>query len=144
MTAPACKGTGSNDHGKPLIIFDGHCSLCSVSAEFVVRRDHTAKFLLTTAQSPTGRQSYLSNGLDPDAMTTMIVIEDGVAHTQSDAVLRVLATLGWPWRAAAVARIVPRGLRDIIYRWLVRNRYRLMKRRDTCWLPDAALRDRVL
>ena len=128
----------------PLIVFDGLCGLCSASAEFVLRRDRRAHFLLSTAQSPAGRAAYLAHQLDPDAMTTMVVVENGKAHTESDAVLKVLTGLGWPWRAAGIAHIVPRFIRNPVNRWVARNRYRWVKRRETCWLPGEAMRDRVV
>jgi predicted DCC family thiol-disulfide oxidoreductase YuxK len=64
--------------------------------------------------------------------------------TDSDAVIAIWRGLGWPWRLAALARLVPRALRDPVYRWVARNRYRLFGRRRTCWLPDPSLRDRLL
>ena len=130
------------DH--PVIVFDGKCILCSTSAEFVLRWDRHKRFRFTTAQSPIGRQYYVDNGLDPDAMATMIVVARGRAHIQSDAILTILDELGWPWRIATVARIVPRALRDRAYRWIARNRIRWIGTRETCWLPDARYRDRVL
>ena len=130
--------------GPPLIIFDGVCVMCSAWARFVMRHDTRRLFLLTTAQSPTGRATYLRHALDPDAMETMIVAIDGHAHIRSDAILAVLSRLGWPWRAAVVMRIVPRPLRDAGYRWVARNRYRWFGKRDTCWLPDASTADRMV
>ncbi len=62
----------------------------------------------------------------------------------SDAVLRIYEGLGWPWRVAALARLVPRPLRDPVYRLVARNRYRLFGRRETCWLPSAEEADRIL
>lgn len=62
----------------------------------------------------------------------------------SDAVLAIYEGLGWPWRAAALLRVVPRVLRDPMYRLVARNRYRLFGRRDTCWRPGPADADRLL
>ena len=62
----------------------------------------------------------------------------------SDAVLYIYGWLGWPWRALTIARLLPRPLRDSAYRWVARNRYRLFGKRDHCWVPDAADRERLL
>ena len=58
--------------------------------------------------------------------------------------IAIAAGLGWPWRAAAAAKLVPRALRDPLYRWIARNRYRWFGRRETCWRPDPADADRML
>ena len=133
-----------NMNAKPLIIFDGECALCSASVEFVIARDRRCRFRLTTAQSPVGRQAYVDHDLDPDAMATMIVIADGRAHTESEAILAMLQRLGWPWRAAVALRVVPPSLRNRAYRWIARNRYRWVPRRETCWTPAPEVRDRVV
>jgi predicted DCC family thiol-disulfide oxidoreductase YuxK len=71
-------------------------------------------------------------------------VEGDRVRRDSDAILAIWAGLGWPWRAGAMFRLVPRLLRDPVYRWVARNRYRLFGRRNTCWLPDPAFRDRML
>jgi len=109
--------------------------LCSTSMAFVIRHDRGHIFRLVPAQSQLGRAAYIDHGLDPDALTTMIVIADGRARTESDAALYVLSALGWPWRAAAVGRVVPRVARDAVYRWIARNRYRWFGTRRVCVLP---------
>lgn len=55
--------------------------------------------------------------------------------TESDAILRIFADLGFPWRMMVIFRIVPRFLRDFVYRWIARNRYRFFGKRDECRLP---------
>jgi predicted DCC family thiol-disulfide oxidoreductase YuxK len=76
----------------------------------------------------------------------MIVIdEQGRLLTESDGAIAIFSRLGWPWRAAAaVGRIVPKRLRDALYRSVARNRYRLFGRRETCWLPAPGEADRIL
>lgn len=121
---------------QPMIVYDKKCMLCSVSMAFVIRHDHRHIFRLVPAQSQLGRAAYLDHDLDPDALATMIVVADGRARTESDAALYVLAVLGWPWRAAAAARVVPRFVRDRVYRWVARNRYRWFGTRHACILPS--------
>ena len=127
---------------EPLIVFDGHCVLCSANARFVLRHDRKHHFRLTTGQSETGRAVQRHFSVDADA--TIIVVEGGRALVRSDAMLAIAHGLGWPWRAAALFRLAPRILRDPVYNLVARNRYRWFGRRETCWLPDPADADRIL
>jgi predicted DCC family thiol-disulfide oxidoreductase YuxK len=128
----------------PLIVLDGECVLCSANARFVLRHDRRRRFRLTTAQSPLGVALYRHFGLRADEEGTILVLEGGRLLTDSDAVIAIPAGLGWPWRMAAAARIVPRPLRDSLYAWVARNRLRWFGRRETCWVPAPADYDRIL
>jgi predicted DCC family thiol-disulfide oxidoreductase YuxK len=64
---------------------------------------------------------------------------------RSDAVLRAVRELGGVWQVfAAIARVVPRGLRDLLYRFVARNRYRVFGKYETCMLPDPSQQNRFL
>lgn len=128
----------------PLILFDAQCVLCSANARFVMRHDKRRRFRLAATQSDMGRALFRAHGLDPDDPDTLLVVEGGRARRDSDAVLTIWAGLGWPWRAAVALRLVPRPVRDSMYRLVTRNRYRLFGRREACPLPDPADRDRLL
>jgi predicted DCC family thiol-disulfide oxidoreductase YuxK len=128
----------------PLIVFDGECVMCSANARFVLRRDRRRRFRLTTAQGPLGSALYRHFGLRSDESGTILVLDGGRLITETDAAIAIASGLGWPWRLAAAARIVPRRLRDRAYRWVARNRFRWFGRHDTCWAPDSADRDRIL
>ncbi|WP_315837977.1 DCC1-like thiol-disulfide oxidoreductase family protein [Bradyrhizobium prioriisuperbiae] len=128
----------------PLIVFDGECVLCSTQAQFVLRHDHARRFRLTTAQGEVGRALYGRLGLPTDVYHTMLLISDDRALMHSDAVLAIAGGLGWPWRVATIARIVPRALRDRLYRFVARNRYRWFGRHDVCWRPAPDVMDRIL
>jgi predicted DCC family thiol-disulfide oxidoreductase YuxK len=129
---------------RPIIVFDAECVLCSANAQFVLRHDRKARFLLASMQGEAGAALYRRFGIDPADPDTMIVVEGERVLRDSDAVLAVWRGLGWPWRAAGVFALVPRGLRDGAYRWVARNRYRLFGRREVCWVPDARWRERIL
>jgi predicted DCC family thiol-disulfide oxidoreductase YuxK len=129
---------------RPIIVFDAECLLCSVNAQFVLNHDRRGRFLLASMQGEAGSALYRRFGIDPADPDTLIVVEGDRVRRDSDAILAIWAGLGWPWRAGAMFRLVPRLLRDPVYRWVARNRYRLFGRRDTCWLPHPAFRDRML
>jgi len=129
---------------RPIIVFDAECLLCSANAQFVLDHDRQGRFLLASMQSEAGSALYRRFGIDPANPDTLIVVEGDSARRDSDGIFAIWAGLGWPWRAATAFRLLPRTLRDPVYRWIARNRYRLFGRRDTCWLPDPAFRDRLL
>jgi predicted DCC family thiol-disulfide oxidoreductase YuxK len=71
------------------------------------------------------------------------VVHGGVAYFKSDAALTVLSHLpGWGW--VHVLRLVPKPLRDAIYNLVARNRYRIFGKYETCFVPDAEMRARVM
>lgn len=126
------------DGPRSIILFDALCVLCSANAQFVLRHDHRRRFLLASVQGEAGRALCRRHGIDPGDPDTIIVVTGEQALRDSNAVLAIYAGLGQPWSAAAaVLRLVPRMIRDPLYRWVARNRYRLFGRREVCWLPSA-------
>ncbi len=132
------------DRGSPVIVFDALCPLCSAHAGFVLRRDRRRRFRLARMQDGAGAALYRRFGLDPRDPEALIVVAGDRALMGSDAVIAIWRGLGWPWRLAGVLRFVPRALREPVYRWVARHRYRLFGRRRTCWLPDARGSERLL
>lgn len=128
----------------PIIVFDAMCVLCSANAAFVLRHDGVGRFRLASMQGEAGAALYRRFGIDPANPETLIVVEGNSVLRDSDAVLAIWAGLDRPWNALAVLRIVPRKLRDPIYRWVARHRYRLFGKRSTCWLPTAEQAARIL
>lgn len=133
-----------NDSDGPIIVFDAMCVLCSANAAFVLRHGSAGGFRLTAMQGDIGAALYRRFGIDPANPETLIVVEDDRALRDSDAVLRIWAGLDRPWNWLAACRIVPRWLRDPVYRWIARHRYRLFGKRSTCWLPTLEQVRRIL
>ncbi|HWZ37210.1 MAG TPA: DCC1-like thiol-disulfide oxidoreductase family protein [Bradyrhizobium sp.] len=126
-----------------VILFDGVCVFCSRWIRFIVARDVAARFRFTPIQSPYGTRLAQALGINADDPDTNAVIHGGVAHFKSDGALTVLSLLpGWSW--VRVLFVVPRPLRDAVYNLIARNRYRIFGKYDTCIVPDASLRARVL
>ena len=132
--------TGQN----PIIVFDAMCVLCSANAQFVLKHDRQHHFRLTSMQSETGTALYRRFGMDPANPDSFIIVTGDDLQRDSDAVLTIYSALGWPWRAMAVFRLVPTLVRDPVYRFIARNRYRIFGQRETCWMPTAEQKRYVL
>ena len=128
----------------PVIVFDAMCVLCSANARLVLRHDRRGHFRLASMHGEAGMALYRCFGIDPADPDTMIVVTGDRALRDSDAVIAIWRGLGWPWRALGVLALIPRALRDPVYRWVARHRYRLFGRRETCWMPGPGDRERIL
>ena len=129
---------------RAIIVFDGYCVLCSGLARFVMRHDPQAKYRLLAAQSPLGHALYRHYGLDPEDYETNILIADGIAWFEAEGTIRIFEGLGLPWSLARIFRVVPRALRDKIYRYIATNRYRLFGKRETCFVAGPEMKERFL
>ena len=127
-----------------MIVFDGVCVLCSRSAAFVLAHDRQKQFRFATLQSATGRALLVRHGLDPEDPDSLLLAHGAAGYANSDAIIRVLMAFGGAWRLVALFRLVPHLLRDRLYRWIARNRYRWFGRREACMVPSPEMQDRFL
>jgi predicted DCC family thiol-disulfide oxidoreductase YuxK len=126
----------------PVLLFDGVCNLCNAVVQFVLKHDPSGRIRFASQQSSFGAGVMRHHQL-PD-MQTVVLLEGNRVFTRSDAALRLLHHLPAPWRWLAVFRVVPRGLRDLVYDFVARNRYRWFGKQDACWLPRAEWKTRFL
>jgi predicted DCC family thiol-disulfide oxidoreductase YuxK len=125
------------------VYFDGYCGLCDRFVRFVVARDRRGRYRFAPLQGTTAR-NRLPESPDPAALTTVVLEDGGRFRVRSDAALAVLAGLGGLWRLAALLRIIPRPLRDAVYDWIARHRFRWFGRREQCRVPGPDERERFL
>jgi predicted DCC family thiol-disulfide oxidoreductase YuxK len=88
-------------------------------------------------QSDLGRALLRQHGYDPEDPLTFLVLDGDRCLTQSDAWIHLVAAAGGGWRLIQATRVIPRVLRDRVYRVIARNRYRWFGRRTTCYIPHA-------
>src|ERR1700761_8117953 len=126
-----------------VILYDGVCVFCSRWIRFIAARDIERRFRFTAIQSAYGTRLAQAFRIDPSDPDTNAVIHGGVAYFKSDAALTVLSNL--PGFGGTRALLwVPKPLRDAVYGLVARNRYRIFGKYDACFLPDAAMRARVI
>jgi predicted DCC family thiol-disulfide oxidoreductase YuxK len=127
----------------PVVLFDGVCGLCNRFVDWLLRRDDTGVLRFAPLQSPQAEQlGATANG--EDSLATVIVVDNEKTYRRSTAALRTIAMLGWPWNLAKALLVVPRPLRDAVYRWVATNRYQWFGKRETCRMPTPEERSRFL
>lgn len=126
-----------------VILYDGVCVFCSRWIRFVATRDVNRRFRFTAIQSGYGARLAQAFGIDPADPDTNAVVHGGVAYFKSDGALTVLSSLpGWGW--VRIVLTLPKPLRDPVYNLVARNRYRIFGKYETCFVPDAEFRARVM
>jgi predicted DCC family thiol-disulfide oxidoreductase YuxK len=130
--------------GEPIVLFDGVCNLCNGSVQFLLKRDPEGRFRFAALQSDAGRSLMAEHGLAVDGLSSVVLIEEGRVWQESSAALRIARHLPGAWKLLWVFAAVPRPLRDAVYRWIARNRYRWFGKSETCWLPTPELKARFL
>ncbi|MGC3975696.1 MAG: DCC1-like thiol-disulfide oxidoreductase family protein [Nitrospira sp.] len=126
-----------------LIVFDGICNWCNAWVDFTMARDHGC-FHFATLQSDKGQELLKLLGLPARHFETFLLLEQGQVFTKSTAALRIVRKLSGWWPLLYGFMLIPRGLRDILYDYVARHRYRLMGKAQTCRMPSAAERDRFV
>ncbi len=130
--------------GRRVIVFDGTCVLCSGFFAFVLRHDRAAVFDFVVAQSDLGEALYAHYGRKAADYETNLVILDGNLHAELDAFAAVMREIGWPWRVLAAGAWLPAPVKSWLYARIARNRFALLGRRDTCYVPTPELKARFL
>lgn len=138
LGVPAARG--------PVVLFDGVCNLCQGSVQWMIARDKAERLRFASLQSEAGKKLLAQHGIDapegdPDSI---LFVEAGKVYDRSEAVLRMSRHLSLPWRLGGVFLVLPRFLRDPLYKYIARNRYRWFGKTEVCWMPTPALRQRFL
>lgn len=135
---------GLTDTSHPIIVFDGVCVLCTANARFVLKYDRCGHFKLAAMQGTVGSSLVRAAGADPANPETLIIVDGDQVLRNSDAVIAIWRELGWPWKMAGAAKLVPRPIRDTLYGFIARNRYRIFGKLDECWVPTAEQAQRIV
>lgn len=134
----------------PIVFYDGVCGLCNRLVQFLLRHDKQGRLRFASLQSDFAARVLGRHGIDPKDLDTLHVMEnyeqtDERVLQRSDAILRAARELGGLWSVlAAIARVIPRAVRDLFYGLVARNRYRVFGKYDSCMLPDPNQRSRFL
>ena len=129
---------------RAVVLFDGVCNLCNASVNFIIDRDAVAYFQFAALQSDAAKAYLAQCRLPADFLEGIVLCEEDRCFTRSTAVLRILRRLGGLWSLLYALIIVPRSLRDAVYDWIIRRRYRWFGKTERCRIPTPELQARFL
>ncbi|RAV27606.1 thiol-disulfide oxidoreductase DCC family protein [Sinomicrobium soli] len=135
-----------SENSKKIILFDGVCNLCNNAVLFVVKRDRKDIFRFASLQSDTGQKMLAERGIDQDETDSIVLIEPGVAYyTRSEAAIGIASSLGGLWPSVRIFRyLLPSGLRDRLYNFIAKNRYKWYGKKEQCMIPTPELRAKFI
>jgi predicted DCC family thiol-disulfide oxidoreductase YuxK len=127
-----------------LSCFDGVCNFCNDAVNFIIRQDKKKIFRFAALQSEAGQKLLTTFHLPKENFTSFILIDEGKVYKGSTAGLRLYNKLPWFWKWTQVFWLVPKTIRDAIYQFIARNRYKWFGKKEACMIPTPDVRSRFL
>lgn len=127
-----------------VILFDGVCNLCNGTVQFILKRDKDCKLKFASIQGEFGQNTLTRFGLPATNPNSFVLLEGEKIHTHSTGALRIFLHLGGVWKMLYLFIIVPRFIRDAVYNFIARNRYKWFGKKESCYLPNADISNRFL
>ncbi len=127
--------------GLNIVCFDGVCGICNEWVDFLIKQDPNKKLRYCPLQNEIIHESLQQQGIDPKKLETIVFLKKGKAYVKSDAALEILRTVNFMPLLVGSAFIFPKFIRNIVYDLIAKNRYRIMKPKDTCRLPTQEEKD---
>lgn len=129
---------------KKIILFDGVCNLCNSSITFVIKRDKKDMFRYAPLQSTIGQELAAKHNIDLGKVDSIILVTEDKAVAKSTAALRIAKHLSGGWPLMAAFLILPAFIRNIVYDFIARNRYKWFGKKDSCMIPTPELKSKFL
>ncbi len=127
-----------------IVLFDGVCNFCNAGINFVMDRDPEKRIRFAPLQSEAGQRLLKKFNLSPTALDTLILIEGEKSYTKSAAALRIAKRLQGLWPLLYIFIVVPPFIRDAVYDFIARNRYKWFGKTEACRVPTPELKERFL
>ena len=126
-----------------IVLFDGLCNLCNGAVQFIIRHDKKNRFVFASLQSEVAKK-LLNEIQVPSSLDTIVLIKGHKHFEKSDAVLEIAKNLSGLWPMVYGFKIIPRILRDVLYKWVAKNRYTWFGKRESCVSPSAEISTKFL
>lgn len=130
---------------KKIILFDGVCNLCDASVQFIIKHDTKDAFRFVALESDLGQEILAHIGINPKNIDSIILYEPGKAYYyKSTAALEIARNLGGFFHFGTVFRIIPNGIRNFLYDYIAKNRYKWYGKKEQCMMPSEKLKSKFL
>jgi len=132
----------SKDH--KIILFDGVCNLCNGAVTYIIKRDKKNLFKFAALQSEIGRELTSKFNIDTSKVDSIILIDGEKHYEKSSAALRIAKYLSGAYPLLFGFMVVPKFIRNAVYDYIARNRYKWFGKKESCMIPTAKLKDKFL
>lgn len=130
---------------KKIVLFDGVCNLCNSSVLYIIKHDKKDQFRFVSLQSDLGKQILKHIGVDPQKTDSIVLYEPGVAYyVKSGAALEIAKNLSGIFNISLVFNLIPGFLRDPLYDYVAKNRYKWYGKTKNCMIPTPELTSKFL
>jgi predicted DCC family thiol-disulfide oxidoreductase YuxK len=130
---------------KKIILFDGVCNLCNSAVQLVIKHDNKDIFRFVALQSELGQEILVHIGIDSKNIDSIVLYEPGVAYYyKSDAALQITKNLDGLFPMGIIFKIIPTGIRNRLYDYIAKNRYKWYGRKESCMIPTPELKIKFL
>jgi predicted DCC family thiol-disulfide oxidoreductase YuxK len=129
---------------KKIILFDGVCNLCNSSVTFVIQRDKKDLFRFAALQEPAGQLLIEKHQIDIAKTDSIILIDGDKAYVKSTAALKVARHLGGAYPLLYGFMIIPNFIRNWVYDYVAKNRYKWYGKKESCMIPTPELKSKFL
>ncbi|UCS93119.1 thiol-disulfide oxidoreductase DCC family protein [Echinicola marina] len=119
-----------------IVLFDGVCNLCNQAVDFIIQHDSKNHFKLASLQDEPGKALLKGKSIDEAYLDSIVLLRKNKVYYKSRAALEIAKKLKGLWPLFYGFIIVPQFLRDPVYDWIAKNRYKWFGKRDTCRLPN--------
>ena len=126
-----------------IVLFDGECNFCNTSVQFIIKRDPKGYFHFAAQQSDIGETLKRQYSV-PDTMDSILVIDQNKVYNSSDAAIHISRHLKGLWGYLHVLKAIPKPIRDLVYKFIAKNRYAWFGKKDSCMVPSPEMRNRFL
>lgn len=135
----------SMENQHKIVLFDGVCNLCNGAIQFMIKHDKKDVFRYAALQSDVGKKLVAERHIDTEKLDSIILIEPGIAYyDKSDAALEIGKHLEGYRTISSILSLIPMSLRNIVYDFIARNRYRWYGKKEECMIPTPALKAKFL
>lgn len=124
----------------PVILFDGVCNLCTASVQYVIKHDPKRVFHFASLQSDFGEKILADFNLPANDLNSFILFVNNRIYDRSTAALMVAKKLKGAIRLLYIFIIIPKFIRDLVYSFIAKNRYKWFGKKTECWLPTPELK----
>jgi len=132
-------------HDKKIVLFDGVCNLCDASVQYIIKYDNKDSFRFVSLQSELGQKILKHIGINPIHTDSIVMYEPGISYYyKSTAALHIAKELSGIFTFAIVFQILPTRLRDFVYDYVAKNRYRWYGKKESCMIPSTELKAKFL